>query len=157
MYGNLAVSQQSFPLLRHQHHHPKTLSNTANHHPHPHINQIRGEKKQFPGGYTQPRLISSTPTPHEPRMFAASDNVDCRTKHEHEYRYIKSLQKMPEIAKRREGGRERENGARGGEKRVMGIRKKQSTALGAVVGTCADVPPAVCGVGGDGGRTQGQL
>jgi hypothetical protein len=88
-------------------------------------------------------------------MFAASNNVDCRTKHEHEYRYIKSLQKMPEIAKRGEG--ERENGERGGEKRVMGIRKKQSTALAAVVGTCTDVPPAVCGVGGDGGRTQGQL
>jgi hypothetical protein len=41
-------------------------------------------------------------------MFAASDNVDCRTKHEHEYRYIKSLQKMPEIAKRGKGEGERE-------------------------------------------------
>jgi hypothetical protein len=46
-------------------------------------------------------------------MFAASDNVDCRTKHEYEYRYIKSLQKMPEIAKRGEGEREREWGKRG--------------------------------------------
>jgi hypothetical protein len=48
-------------------------------------------------------------------------------------------------------------GQEGAKSGLWAIRKKQSTALGAVVGTCADVPPAVCGVGGDGGRTQGQL
>jgi hypothetical protein len=49
-------------------------------------------------------------------MFAASDNVDRRTKHEHEYRYIKSLQKMPEIEKRGEGEKERmgQEGAKSG-------------------------------------------